>query len=349
MKALVLILLCASVTISAAQTSGDNTPLATSTAPSIGQNTIKTYVLDDENVFVIRVPQPNRGVTTLSFPAALTALQGSNVSMVPHPEARFLIDYTPGSNFFSLISTGRGETNLNVIYKGKTYVLDLVPSDKPDYAVNFVHDTFHAVNGRTQTTIPVSVLIGLLDKAKALPLLAQNEPDIMSQVEVAAPQRVMYYNGFRVQINKVYRFESEDTLVFALTLINDTSDDIYYLSNNFAVRVGDRVFTQSLSEASGKIPAGRILRDPNGKPQVDFSGHPVIQPTSTTAYFEITGDDKGNRNNLRADNPWNVLVSRINKNNEVQLRPASDSFLDDGPGSLAAPSGMANDPKNIPQ
>ena len=349
MKALVLILLCAPLSISAAQSLGNNAPISISTPPSIGQNTIKTYVLDDENVFVIRVPQPNKGVTTISFPAALTALQGSNVSAVPHPEARFLIDYSAGSNFFSLISTGRGETNLNVIYKGKTYVLDLVPADKPDYAVNFVHDTVHAVNGHSQTTIPTSVLIGLLDKAKALPLLAQNEPDIMSQVEVATPLRVMYYKGFRVQINKVYRFESEDTLVFSLTLINDTGDDIYYLSNNFAVRVGDRVFTQSLSEASGLIPAGRIVRDPNGKPQVDFSGHPVIQPTSTNAYFEITGDDKGNRNNLRADNPWNVLVSRINQNNEVQLRPASTSLLDDGPGSLPAPSGMANDPKNLPQ
>jgi len=335
MKALVLILFCASVSISAAQ--------------SLGHNTIKTYVLDDENVFVIRVPQPNKGVTTLSFPAAITALQGSNVSLVPHPEARFLIDYTPGGNFFSLTSTGRGETNLNVIYKGKTYVLDLIPSDKPDYAINFVHDTFHAVNGRAQTTLPTSVLIGLLDKAKALPVLAQNEPDIMSQVEVATPQRVMYYNGFQVQINKVYRFESEDTLVFALTLINATSDDIYYLSNNFAVRVGDRVFTQSLSEASGLIPAGHRLLDSNRKPQVDANGHPAVQPTSTNAYFEITGDDKGNRNNLRADNLWNVLVSRINKNNEVQLRPASNSSIDDGPGALVAPSGMADDPKNFPR
>ncbi len=333
MKALAVILFCASVSISAAQ--------------SLGHNAIKTYILDDENVFVIRVPQPNKGVTTLSFPAAITALQGSNVSLVPHPDARFLIDYTPGGNFFSLTSTGRGETNLNVIYKGKTYVLDLVPSDKPDYAINFVHDTFHAVNGHVQTTLPTSVLIGLLDKAKALPVLAQGDPDIMSQVEVATPQRVMYYNGFQVQINKVYRFESEDTLVFALTLINTTSDNIYYLSNNFAVRVGDRVFTQSLSEASGLIPAGHPLLDSNGKPQVDMSGHPTIQPTSTNAYFEITGDDKGNRNNLRADNPWNVLISRINKNNEVQLRPASTSSIEDGPGALAAPSGMAADPKNF--
>jgi hypothetical protein len=176
MKALVLILLCTPVSISAAQSLGNNTPIPISTPPSIGQNTIKTCVLDDENVFVIRVPQPNKGVTTISFPAALTALQGSNVSAVPHPEARFLIDYSAGSNFFSLISTGRGETNLNVIYKAKTYVLDLVPSDKPDYAVNFVHDTIHAVNGRSQTTLPTSVLIGLLDKAKALPLLAQMSP-----------------------------------------------------------------------------------------------------------------------------------------------------------------------------
>jgi hypothetical protein len=335
MKALALLLFGASISISAAQ--------------SLGHNTIKTYVLDDENVFVIRVPQPNKGVTTLSFPAAITALQGSNVSQIPHPEARFLIDYTSGSNFFSLISTGRGETNLNVIYKNKTYVLDLVPSDKPDYVVNFVHDTFHAVSGHASASLPTSVLVGLLDKAKALPLLAPDNPDVMSQVEVATPQRTMFYPGFRVQIDKVYRFESEDTLVFALTLINDTTGNIAYLPNNFAVRVGDRVFTQSLSEASGLIPAGHAVLDASGKPQLGPDGKPAIQPTSTTAYFEITGDDKGNRNNLRADNPWNILVSRIDENNGRELRPISNASLEDGPGAMAAPSGMAqeSDPKKL--
>ncbi len=335
MKALAVLLFCSSISICTAQT--------------LGHNTIKTYVLDDENVFVIRVPEPNKGVTTLSFPAAITALQGSNVSLSPHPDARFLIDYISGSNFFSLVSTGRGETNLNVIYKNKTYVLDLIPSDKPDYAVNFVHDTFHEVSGHSQVILPTAVLVSLLDKAKALPLLAANNPDVMSQVEVATPQRVMYYDGFRVQIDKVYRFESEDTLVFALTLINDTTESIPYLANNFAVRVADRVFTQSLSEASGLIPAGHEVLDSSGKPQLDSNGHPVIQPTSTQAYFEITGDDKGNRNNLRADNAWNVLVSRVNANDARELRPVSNASIEDGPGALAAPSGMAADPKNLPQ
>ena len=347
MKVLVVSLLCASASIGLAQSLSDNSKISSSPVPSFGRNTIKTYVLDDENVFVIRVPLPNDGVTTVSFPGGITALQGDNVSLVPHPEARFLIDYTSGSNFFSLESTGKGETNLNVIYKGKTYVLDLVPSDKPDLAVNFVHDTFHAANGRAQATVPTAVLVGLLDKAKALPLLAQNDPGIMTEVEVASPQRVMYYNGFRVQINKVYRFESEDTLVFALTLTNDTTSDIYYLSNDFAVRVGDRVFTQSLSEASGMIPAGHALLDSNGKPQVDLTGHPVIQSTSTQAYFEITGDDKGKRNNLRADNPWNVLVSRINPNDARALVPASHASIDGASGTLTAPSGLASDPKNF--
>jgi len=335
MKAFTLLFLCASINSGGAQT--------------VGHNTIKTYVLDDENVFIIRVPQPNQGVTTLSFPAGITALQGSNVSESPHPDARFLIDYTPGSNFFSLVSTGKGETNLNVIYKGKTYVLDLVPSDKPDFAVNFVHDTFHSANGRASDVLPTSVLVGLLDKAKALPLLAQNSPDVMSQVEVATPKRVMYYDGFRVSIDKVYRFESEDTLVFALTLINDTTEPVAYLPNNFSVRVGDRVFTQSLSEASGLIPAGHALLDSNGKPQTGSDGKPVIQPSSTTAYFEITGDDKGNRNNLRADNPWNVLVSRITEDNARELAPIPAASLDDRLNGTNAPSGMAaeSDPKKV--
>ena len=86
----------------------------------------------------------------------------------------------------------------------------------------------------------------------------------MSQVEVATPLRVMYYKGFRVQINKVYRFESEDTLVFALTLINDTSDTIYYLSNNFAGSRGRPGFYpiafRSLRPDSGRSHRSRSKR-----------------------------------------------------------------------------------------
>jgi hypothetical protein len=33
----------------------------------------------------------------------------------------------------------------------------------------------------------------------------------------------------------------------------------------------------------------------------------------------------------------------------VELRPVSHSSIDDGPGALAAPSGMAADPKNFPR
>jgi hypothetical protein len=109
------------------------------------------------------------------------------------------------------------------------------------------------------------------------------------------------------------------------------------------------VFTQSLSEASGLIPAGHALLDSNGKPQTGTDGKPVIQPTTTTAYFEITGDDKGNRNNLRADNPWNVLVSRITDDNARELAPIPAASLDDRLNGTNAPSGMAaeSDPKKL--
>jgi len=317
-----------------------------------GQNVVKTYVLDNMNVYVIHVPPPNGGVTTISFPAGITALEGDNVSTSPNPNARFLIDYQSGNNFFSLISTGKGETNLNVIYRKQTYVLDLVtspPERKPDFAVNFVLNTLTNVSGggplrmTHAAPLPTPVLIGLLDKAKALPVIAQSNPDIWSQVAVSDPHRVMYYNGFRVQIDKVYRFEQEDTVVFELTMINDSTAEVDYLPNNFAVRVGNRVFTQSISEASGIIPAGHGLLDAKGAPQLDENKKPIVQSSMTNAYFAITGDDMGNRNNLSVENPWNVMVSRVNDNNlrQIDNSPLTDDVLPQ-PGAMAA-----QDPKGI--
>lgn len=66
MKVLVIILLCAFVSISAAQSLTDNAAVAISTPQPFGRNTIKTYVLDDENVFVIRVGEIPRRHKMLS-------------------------------------------------------------------------------------------------------------------------------------------------------------------------------------------------------------------------------------------------------------------------------------------
>ena len=69
--------------------------------------------------------------------------------------------------------------------------------------------------------------------------------------------------------------------------MNASESAIYYKPQDLAVRLEDRIYTQSLADASGIMP-----------------------PKSTTpAFFAITGNGQGGRGNLAPDNKWNVLVA----------------------------------------
>jgi hypothetical protein len=52
----------------------------------------------------------------------------------------------------------------------------------------------------------------------------------------------------------VWRFEEEDTLVFRIELENPSDTTIYYKPQDLAVRLEDRIYTQSVADASGIMP-----------------------------------------------------------------------------------------------
>ena len=159
-------------------------------------------------------------------------------------------------------------------------------SEKPFYSVTF----FQGGNTRAaaRPVVPER-LLSLLDKAKAYPLFQKDHPDALAGVLHAAPNAVNYYDNFRVITRDVWRFEEEDTLIFRIDLENTSDRTIYYKPQDLAVRLEDRIYTQSLADASGVMP-----------------------PKSTTpAFFAITGNGSGGRNNLAPDNKWNVLVVRV--------------------------------------
>jgi len=128
-----------SLSISAAQSLGNNTPVSISTPPSIGQNTIKTYVLDDENVFVdSRSRKPNKRCHHHFVSAALTALQAATFLWCRIPRPVFLIDYSAGSNFFSLISTGEAKPISMSFTKAKpTSLTSCLPTSPITRSISF--------------------------------------------------------------------------------------------------------------------------------------------------------------------------------------------------------------------
>lgn len=242
-----------------------------------------TYLdLDEHDVY--QIPVSTTSVTTISFPSEIEGLEGRNIAMKGE-QALFTLSYTPKSYYFSVAaSQPKARTNLNVIWNNKTYVLELVDSPRPVYSVVF---TVKADTDRPLLITP-SHLLGLLDKVKAFPLLAANYPNQFKDVAVSAPKKIVDFGDFVASMDKIYRFDSDDTLVFQLTLTNKINREIIYEPQGFAVRVGNNVYYQSISDASGRIP-------PNG---------------SDEAYFAVTGTPDGQRNDLSLKNDFTVIVSQ---------------------------------------
>lgn len=260
---------------------------------------IRQFPLDERTVYVI--PIAHNQVTTIQFPSAVTALEGSGITNDPQTTAPVLIHYQPGRWFFSVRAlTEKATAGLNVVWNKKTYVLQFTTEGDPLNSVSF----YQAINrsfGGPRTEVGPSNLLSLLDLAKVYPVLSAQNAAQLPQMQSAQPHQRMLYRNFELEITDVYRFETADTLVFRLIFYNQSEKEIYYQPQALAVRVGNRVFPCALADASGILPPGNRL--PDGS----------IQPSATLAFFAITGSPDGGRNQLSVVNRFNVLVTRQTK------------------------------------
>jgi hypothetical protein len=226
------------------------------------------------------------GTTTVMFPSEISGLYAKSVATQEQENAGFLITFTPGNFYFTIRALKKdAEDHLTVIYNRKAYVLHLKASEKPDFNVTFYAD---AQAGKNRVSVEPERLLSLMDKAKAYPLLAKNNPGAIAGVIHASPNVVNYYDGFTVRVRGVWRFEQDDTLVFQLEFENTTDQAISYNPQDMAVRLEDKIYPSSLADASGVMPPKSL----------------------TPAFIAITGDGRGGRNRLAPDNKWNVLVVR---------------------------------------
>ena len=255
---------------------------ATAFAGPITQKPLDEFVIYD-------IPVASKtGTTTIMFPSEISGLFAKSIAVLEQENAGFLISFTPGNFYFTIRALKKdAEDHLTVIFNRKAYVLHLTASEKPFYNVTFYQDERKGKEG-SRTAIVPERLLSLMDKAKAYPLFAANHPDALAGVLHAVPGITNYYDGFNVRILDVWRFEQDDTLIFRLELENTTDRAIYYKPQDLAVRLDERIYTQSLADASGVMPPKSI----------------------TPAFFAITGSGQGGRNNLAPENKWNVLVVR---------------------------------------
>ena len=252
--------------------------------------TIKRVTLDERTV--ISVPVATNRITTISFPGPIAAIDAVGVTADGKTPGQFQLAHAKGSSFLSIRALARkAATNLNIRWNKHTYVFELIESDTPILALN-LEDRMATETVQSAPFVTPSTLLALLDKAKAFALLKKQHPEAVAGAEARTfgdKPLVTDLIDYEIRIEELFRFNPEDTLVFHVTLRNKSDQEIRYLPESFAVRVGNRLYYQSISDAPGVLPAR----------------------SASTVYFAISGTPDGGRNELSLKNEFMVLVSRL--------------------------------------
>lgn len=256
-------------------------------AASAKDKAIEEFVLDEQTVYPIRVSTDR--VTTISFPGPISAIDAAQATTDLRKLAPFQIAYTKGAAFFSVRALAkRAASNVNIRWNKKTYVLELAEGEMPALSVIFKYEPENAGSGPTVAVTP-SRLLALLDKAKAYPLLRTYHPDAIADAQYRNYEkepRIVDCKDYSIQISEVFRFDAEDTLIFRVVLKNKSGTALRFAPNGFSLRVGERTYPQSISDASGIIP-------PNAE---------------SPAYFAVTGTPNGGRNDISLKNDFYVIL-----------------------------------------
>jgi len=264
---------------------------------------IQRVTLDE--LVVVVVPVATNRATTISFPSPISAIDAVNVSADPKVPGEFQLAHTKGSSFLSVrAATRKAATNLNIRWNKKTYVFELVESDTPVLALN-LQERSTSESAQMAPMVSPTRLLALLDKAKAFPLLKQHQPQTVAQAEARTfgdkPQ-ITDFNDYEIRVEEVFRFNPEDSLIFHVTLRNKSEQEIRYRPESFTVRVGNRLYHQSISDAPGVLPP----------------------KSRSTVYFAVTGTPDGGRNELSLKNEFSVFVTRLTPA-PAFLKPSPDA------------------------
>jgi hypothetical protein len=261
----------------------------------------------DENV-LIEVPVATNRVTTISFPSAITAIDGAGVTVDGKTPGLFQLAHTRGSAFLSVRALlPKATANLNIRWNDHTYVFELLESGTPVLSLNMEAPPTPEDEGvgHAPEVSPLK-LLSLLDKAKAFPLLKAQQPESVADVDFTTydgKPLVSDFNDYEIQIEQAFRFNAEDTLIFRVAITNKFDAPLIYQPDSFALRAGNRLYPQSISDADGTVP-------PKGQ---------------SIVYFAVTGTPDGGRNELSLKNSFTVLVNRLSPPPPVVTVPTPPS------------------------
>jgi len=253
---------------------------------------IQQVWLDDR--VAVSVPVATNRVTTISFPSPIDAIDGAGITVDGKTPGLFQLAHAKGSDFLSVRAVfPKASANLNVRWNDHTYVFELIESDAPILSLNMAALPTPEASGagRAPEVSPLK-LLSLLDKAKAFPLLKSQQPESVADVGFTTydgKSLVSDFNDYQIQIEQAFRFNAEDTIVFRVVITNETGTPLLYQPDSFAVRAGNRLYPQSISDSDGQ----------------------VAPKAQSIVYFAVTGTPDGRRNDLSLKNNFTVLVKRF--------------------------------------
>ncbi len=268
-------------------------------ASTLAGQSINDFPLDPHKAVELPI---SREVTTVTFPAAITAVAGADMLIDDGRAAievdegtlvRFHVTHVKGTNFL-LVRSVQPEAagTLTVIFESGAYVLQLrsVASNPIASAIFKRSEENAAVKvDRLPEPVKFSPRVGLsvLDRARAYPVLARSLPKAVEGVTLRAQHRKIELPDLDIDVQEVYRFSREDAVVFLLSLHNKTDQVLDVAPSTFAARVADEKFEQSIA-----------------------NGPRSLQPGETReAEFAVVGMPDGSRNDLSPDNAFTILVN----------------------------------------
>jgi hypothetical protein len=278
---------------------------------AFGQENLATKIvrlpLNQEQPAVIRLG--TKGITTVEFPMKIEALDGYGFSLNPAPDGQdlFQISFNRGTNFISLKAVRPGvEGNLSVVLDGKVYALLCKEASDPSFVVIFEEAAGKRVADQPQVPkhpeVSPARLLGFLDKIKGFPTLKVSAPEIYQNMDVAEPNSHSGFEKLDISLKRVVRDDALDAVGFEVLLANKSDKDFIYDPESFAVRVGEEVYQQSVSDAAGLVPAGK----------------------SQPAFFAVTGGDNGGRNDLAVTNKFEIVLRQIQGEMDPQRKVSAE-------------------------
>jgi hypothetical protein len=300
---------------------------------AIGQENLAAKIvrlpLNQERPSVIKLG--THGITTIEVPVKIEALDGSGFSLNPAPDGQdlFQISFSKGTNFISLKAVRPGvEGNLSVVLDGKVYALFCKEAPDPSFVVIFEDGARNRVADQPQAfkrpEVSPARLLGFLDKLKGFPTLKVSAPEIYQSMDVAEPNSHSGLEKLDISLKRVVRDDALDAIGFEVLLANKSDKDFIYDPESFAVRVGEEVYQQSVSDAGGLVPAGK----------------------SQTAFFVVTGGGNGGRNDLAVTNRFEIVLRQVQGEMDPQRKVSAE--WQEPPNTIPTAQTEGNEP-DLPQ